>query len=155
MYPTRPPAPRSSLPQPMPAGSAMPVSVGQNPWQELLSDTTVLPEQFFGPRMRLCTACPEAALMHAVLEDALACFQKQFVTEGRRIQRIVREAEAWLLSEDSHWPFSFVSVCAVLGLEPEAIRQRLQRWSHSHLMNTPQRKRQHVRGGRQSPRLAA
>jgi hypothetical protein len=33
-----------------------------------------------------------AALLRAVLEDALTCFQKQFVTEGRRVQRMAREA---------------------------------------------------------------
>src|SRR4029450_12373845 len=121
----------------MSAGSALPVAVGQNPWQELLFDTNILPAQFFGPRMRLCTVCPEAALMHAVLEDALACFQKQFAAEGRRVQREAREAEAWFLSEDAHWPFSFVSVCAVLGLEPEAIRQQLQRWRHSLSQTSP------------------
>jgi hypothetical protein len=58
------------------------------------------------------------------------------VTEGRCVQRIAREAEQWFLSEDADWPFSVVSVCAVLGLEPEAIRQRLKRWSHSY-PNTP------------------
>jgi hypothetical protein len=92
--------------------------------------------------------------MHAVLEDALACFQKQFEAEGRRVQRMAREAEEWFLSDDAHWPFSFVSICAVLGLEPESIRQRLKRWSHSR-PDTLQKQRRRVRGGRQSSRFAA
>src|SRR4029453_17340604 len=79
-----------------------------------------------------------------VFEDALACFQKQFVTEGRRVQRMAQEAEEWFLSDDTHWPFSFVSVRAVLGLERESVRQQLKRWSHSHL-NTPQRNMQNVK----------
>jgi hypothetical protein len=78
--------------------------------------------------------------MRAVLENALACFQRQFVTEGHRVQREAREAEEWFLSDDSHWLFSFVSICEVLGLEPESVRQGLQRWRHSP-PNTPQRKR--------------
>jgi hypothetical protein len=61
------------------------------------------------------------------------------MTEGRRVQREAQEAEAWFLSEDSHSPFSFESICAVLGLEPEAIRQQLKRWRHSPVA-TPQRK---------------
>jgi hypothetical protein len=92
----------------------------------------MLPVQFFGSRPSLCTVCPEAALMRAVLEDALTCFQRQFETERRCVQRIAREAEEWFLSDDAHWLFSFVSVCAVLGLEPESIRQRLKHWSHSY-----------------------
>lgn len=115
MYTTYSPAHPSRSPQPVPAGSALPVSADRNLWHEWLSNTCVLPAQFFNPRVRLYTLCPEAALMHAVLEDALTCFQKQFETEGRRVRRIAHEAEEWFLSDDSHWPFSFISVCAVLG----------------------------------------
>jgi hypothetical protein len=56
---------------------------------------------------------------------------------------MAREAEEWFLSDEAHWPFSFVSVCAVLGLEPESVRQRLKRWSHSR-SQTPQRKTRRV-----------
>jgi hypothetical protein len=114
----------------------------------------MLPEQFFGPRASLGTTCPEAALMRAVFENALTCFQKQFMSEGRRVQRESQEAEEWFMSDDSHWLFSFVSVCMVLGLEPEAVRQGLKRWSQSY-PNTLQRKRKRVPAVRQSPGLAA
>jgi hypothetical protein len=154
MHPTYSPVHPSRLLQPVPAGSLPPVAADQDFWQERLSDACVLPAQFFGPRVSLYTLCPEAALMHAVLEDALACFQKQFETEGRRVQRMAREAEEWFLSDDAHWPFSFVSICAVLGLEPESIRQRLKRWSHTH-PHPLQRQRRRVRGGRQALRFAA
>jgi hypothetical protein len=111
-----------------------------NPWQaRLLSGSSVLPEQFFNSQASLFTARPVAALLRAVLEDALACFQSQFLTEGRRVQREAQEAEAWFLSKEENWPFSFMVVCAVLGLEPEAIRQQLKRWRHSHPA-MPQRK---------------
>jgi hypothetical protein len=97
--------------------------------------------------------CPEAALMRAVFENALTYFQRQFMTEGRRVQREAQEAEEWFWSDDSHWLFSFVSICAVLGLEPEAVRQGLTRWSQSY-PHVPQRKRR-VSVVRQPPRLAA
>ena len=106
----------------MPARSVLPVSADWDPWHEQLSDASMLPARFFSPRASLGMGCLEAALLRAVLEDALACFQRQFVTEGRRVQRVAREAEEWFFSDDSHWPFSFVSVCAVLGLEPESVR---------------------------------
>ena len=66
--------------------------------------------------------------MRAVLADALGCFQKGFVRQGRRVQRLAREAEEWLFSDDARWPFSFVSICAALGLEPTYLRRGLQRW---------------------------
>jgi hypothetical protein len=115
------------------------VSANRNSWHAQLSNASVLPEQFFNPQISFFAGRPVAALLRAVLEDALTCFQSQFMTEGHRVQREAQEAEQWFLSEDSHWPFSFVSVCAVLGLEPEAIRQRLKRWSHSH-PTMPQKK---------------
>ena len=152
MYAIRPLAHQSHSLQLVPAGSMPPVSADWNLWEERLSGASVLPEQFFSLQTSLYTGRPVAVLMHAVLEDALACFQKRFVTEGHGAQRVAREAEAWFLSKDSHWPFAFVSVCAVLGLEPEAIRQRLKRWSHSHL-NSPQRKMRRVTA-RRSPRVA-
>ena len=110
----------------------MSVSADWNSWHAQLSDASVLPEQFFTPQTSFFTGRPVAALLRAVLEDALSCFQKRFMTEERRVQREAQEAEQWFLSEDSHWPFSFVSICVVLGLEPEAIRQQLKRWSHFH-----------------------
>ena len=70
--------------------------------------------------------------MYAVLEDAFLCFQKKFETEQRFIPRS-QEAEKWFLSDDSHWVFSFMSVCDALGLEPEYIRKKLKHWAPSRL----------------------
>ena len=86
-------------------------------------DNTLLPEQFFGPRANVGAGCPEAALMRAVLEDALLCLQGHFLATGRRGQRLAQEAEAWFLSEDVHWPFAFIFICEVLGLV--AVREAL------------------------------
>jgi hypothetical protein len=128
--------------QSAPAGAVPSVSADWNPWH-VLSGSSVLPEQFFNSQASLFTGRPVAALLRAVLEDALACFHRQFLTEGRRAQREAQEAEAWFLSKEEDWPFSFLSVCSVLGLEPGAIRQQLKRWRLSHL-TTPQRKIRHA-----------
>jgi len=89
----------------------------------------VLPKQF----------CPRAtgsshpasgvrALMWAMLEDAIVCVQKQALTPSRRHQRLAREAEQWILADNTTWIFSFLNVCAALGLEPEYLRARLDQW---------------------------
>jgi hypothetical protein len=83
------------------------------------------------------------SLLRAVLEEALACVQRPCETKRPGGQREAREAEAWLFSDDARGLFSYVPVCAVLGLEPESIRQELMRSSQSH-PNTPQRKMQRV-----------
>jgi hypothetical protein len=64
--------------------------------------------------------------MCAVLEDAFFCFQQQFEIENPRVKRTAQEAEEWFFSPDSRWLFSFLSICSVLGLEPEYIRKKLK-----------------------------
>lgn len=89
------------------------------------SSVAVLPEQFFNLPPHHYTG--EAALMYAVLEDAFNCFAKQFVDNGSGAQRLAKEAEAWFFSKDERWPFSFVNVCTVLGINPEYVCKGLQR----------------------------
>jgi hypothetical protein len=93
----------------------------------LTTSAAVLPEQFYNPPART-TGRGEVALMRAVLEEAVDCFQKQFVKSGRRAQRLAREAEEWIYSDEVRWPFSFVNICAVLGLDPDYVRLKLKRW---------------------------
>jgi len=88
----------------------------------------VAPELFFNPPVSLCSLRGEAALMYAVLEDAVRCFREQFVSGGQQAKRLGREAEEWLFNEDQQWPFSFINICAVLGLDSAYIRQGLLRW---------------------------
>lgn len=96
----------------------------------LATSAAVLPEQFYHSPAQTAGR-GEVALMRAVLEEALDCFQKQFVKSGRRAQRLAREAEEWLFSDEASWPFSFVNICAVLGIEPGYIRLKLKRWSEN------------------------
>jgi hypothetical protein len=131
MQTTRMPARRSRSPQP--------ASANNNAWYERPSDISVLPEEFFDSRIKLAVACPETALMYAVLEDAFLCFHKQFEAEQRFVQR-AREAEHWFFSDDSRWLFSFVSVCDALGLEQEYIRRKLKLWASSRLDTARQNK---------------
>jgi hypothetical protein len=124
MQTTRMPAHRSRSPQPAPANN--------NAWYERPSFISVLPDEFFDSRIKLAVACPETALMYAVLEDAFLCFHKQFETQQRFVER-AREAEDWFFSDDSRWLFSFVSVCDALGLDQEYIRKKLKYWALSCL----------------------
>ena len=120
---------------------------------ELLPDA-VLPEQFYGPPRGASRAQSEVALMRAVLDDAITCYQKQFVTNTQRERRLAKEAEAWFFDNDERWPFSFVNVCRALELEPEYLRRGLKRWcqrppAESH------RKQRHTVATRRLFRIAA
>ena len=90
--------------------------------------------------------------MRAVLKEALLCFQKGLVHPRRRVQRLAREAEKWFFSDDDSWPFSFVSICAVLGLEPAYLRQGLRSWEQGRPPTAATKRPRVVAGQR---RLAA
>jgi hypothetical protein len=121
---------------------------------QLLSSIAILPEQFYTAPAGLDAARGEIALMRAVLEDAVGCFQKQLVNSGRRVQRLAREAEEWFFTDDHRWPFSFVNICAVLGLDPEYIRLGLKRWRQLPPREL-QKKRRRIVEGQRSLKIAA
>jgi hypothetical protein len=69
--------------------------------------------------------------MRAVLVDAIDCFQNQMRDNTVRARTLGQEAEQWIFSDDDSWPFSFVSICGVLGLNVGYVRHGLRRWRRS------------------------
>ena len=117
-----------------------------------LSYIAVMPEQFFS--VPHCSDTGEAALMYAVLEDALHCFAKQFVETGIRAQFLGKEAERWFFSNNESWPFSFVNICFVLGMNPEYVRLGLRQW-RQHRPTQGQPKKRHRASRPRSLQVAA
>ncbi|HWP58627.1 MAG TPA: hypothetical protein VNL14_12120 [Candidatus Acidoferrales bacterium] len=70
----------------------------------------------------------EKALLLAVLEDAIGCFQKYRRARDRRGRQLFLEAEAWFMEAKDSSLFSFTSICDFLGLDPQYLRQGLRRW---------------------------
>ena len=66
------------------------------------------------------------ALMLAVLEDGIRSY-----LGGARL--LAQDAEYWIYSHRRYSPFSFVVVCEVLGLDPEAVRVTLKRMKDQHV----------------------
>ena len=128
-------------------------TLNDNDLQFRLGFTAVLPEQFFSVS-HAHTNQPEAALMRAVLEEALTCFQYQFYIRHDKARRLARDAEAWFFSDDTTWPFAFVNICAVLQLDPSYIRRGLRQSQAVWPLKVPQRKRRTV-GTRRPLTLAA
>lgn len=89
---------------------------------------TLTPDQFL-PRARMDSEIiGEKALMLAVLEDAIRCYQRPPVYRyGRAISksRLVAEALEWIMAEDIDWPFSFNNLCENLGIDASAFRRAL------------------------------
>jgi hypothetical protein len=114
--------------------------------------TAVLPEQLYGPPRYAAPTQGEIALRCAVLNDALECFLKQFVKDGRRTLRLAKEAEEWLFNDDDRWPFSFINICHALGFDPSRLRRNLKQWHQGS--PTTCKKQRHI-GPRRRTRIAA
>jgi hypothetical protein len=66
---------------------------------------------------------PEIALLAAVFEDALRCAQRS----SRGVtHRQSAEAFEWIASEQRNWPFAFLNVCELLGVNAAAVRDKLR-----------------------------
>jgi hypothetical protein len=97
---------------------------------------------------------PERELMAAVLEGALADYQRCCSARDKKGMKQFADAKAWILESDSEWIFSFINCCEVLGVEPGYLRRGLLRWKQGkrarplsaraieHQKNQPKRLRQ-------------
>jgi hypothetical protein len=84
---------------------------------------------------------PEERLMFAVLTDAIECFQKYFGASSRKCRASYSEAEAWIASKESRWPYSFEHICQVLNISPSYLRLGLMKWRSARESDRTPRKR--------------
>jgi len=99
----------------------------------LFGPEVILPSQFNEQVSLKQTDRGEKRLMLAVLEEAVATFQRNVDAKSRHGQRVFREAEEWIWSNDSSWPFAFENVCHALDIEPAFLRRGLERWKGAQL----------------------
>ncbi|MGD9765107.1 MAG: hypothetical protein AB7V27_15480 [Candidatus Binatia bacterium] len=96
------------------------------------ADDVLLPSQFFGttgdPRCE-----PEKRLMVAVLEEAIASSLAGIGSDDDEQLAIAREAQRWFANEDRSGPFTFCTICDVLGLSSGRVRQLLAVWHQRRL----------------------
>ncbi|TMB23366.1 MAG: hypothetical protein E6J71_03750 [Deltaproteobacteria bacterium] len=72
--------------------------------------------------------------MLAVLENALLpLLRNPARRHGRVVERrpLTAEVKAWIASDAQGWPFSFLNICHVLGLDEDALRSALLRQATS------------------------
>ena len=104
----------------------------------------ILPEQFYPSPYTKFAKRPEVLLMQAVLEDAFACFQAQFINTSTRTRRLAREAEIWFSSNATDSPFTFGNICTILGLDTAYVRRGLKQWHSKGPLEIRRRKRRVV-----------
>jgi hypothetical protein len=117
-------APRAGM---KPATSCVPIEHEDHDGPIELVPEIMVPAQFDDLRRSGVVTRPEHRLMLAVLEDAVHIYQIGGRGDGRT-RRLYAETERWFASTDTSWPFSFVRICQVLGLDPEYVLSGLRRW---------------------------
>jgi len=67
-------------------------------------------------------------LMLAVLEDAMRTYKDGFASTvpAKRVEAF--KIEAWVVSDDTDWPFAFVNVCNAIGLSADYVRTAMGKW---------------------------
>ena len=100
---------------------------------DLFTPDIVLPEQFIQGARRDSFISGEKALMLAVLEDGIRCFQEHLRNPRSNPRMLSQEAEAWIKAVDYDWPFSFHNVCETLGIDADALRGALLTWKAQRL----------------------
>jgi hypothetical protein len=99
----------------------------------LFGPAVILPAQFTEQMGAKQSDRGEKRLMLAVLEEAVATYQRNVDAKTRHGQRVFREAEEWIRTTDSHWPFAFENICHALEIEPEFLRRGLEGWKQRQL----------------------
>jgi len=94
--------------------------------ESALAPITILPSQLYGPPLGGARTQPEKRLQLAVLADALVTFHRSAGQPRARARRLFAEAEAWFASDATDGPFSFLSICQSLDLDPDYIRRGLR-----------------------------
>lgn len=84
-------------------------------------------EKVHGKKESLADDQALRALMLALLEDAIACYQGRFFKPSRTNDKLFQEAQEWIHSNDDA-VFSFNNVCETLGLDPGRFRKGLEQW---------------------------
>jgi hypothetical protein len=87
-----------------------------------LAGGEILPAQLAVPSVWT----PEKRLAAAVLRDALVVVRDAGGDAARR--RVVAEDTRWIFSNDSTWPYAFVPLCHLFGIDPGWVRRMVRRW---------------------------
>ncbi len=78
-------------------------------------------------RARHAPSLPELQLMQAILEQTAYDLARYYGADDLIGARTYRDAWKWTRSNDRAYPFTFVNVCELLGLEPDAVRREMLR----------------------------
>jgi len=89
----------------------------------LLASGEILPSQLASPS----AWSPEKKLAGAVLAHTLIEIRDHYRDAHYR-RRVTQDLE-WVGSDDAQWPYSFIRLCELFGLEVEYVRSIVAKWT--------------------------
>jgi hypothetical protein len=104
----------------------------------LFQPDTLLPDQYLDTFRRKLHLEPEKKLMLAILEDAIACFQKYVFAQDGKGTALFHESEDWMMEVAGEGVFAFDSICEALGLHPDYLRRGMVAWKNRALAQRTQ-----------------
>jgi hypothetical protein len=116
-------------------------TVGATRLGALFEPDSLTTHQFLRVYRRTAHSEPEKRLMFAVLSDGVECFQRYLGANNPMHRKLSADAEAWIQSDDSKWPYSFASICEVLNINPSYLRVGLMQWRAAYESKRIPRKR--------------
>ncbi|MGE0822097.1 MAG: hypothetical protein AB7G75_07930 [Candidatus Binatia bacterium] len=110
----------------------------------LVQPEILLPSQMYAAFANQSVRSGVGRLMCAVLEDAITAIQHGQRSDAVYAHKRAEEAIEWFASDDEKYLFSFVNVCAALGLTPSYIRKQVARLYRQRECGSPQKSRRTV-----------
>ena len=117
----------------------------------LFQPDTILSFQYFELLRRKTYLEGEKKLMSAVLEAAVACFQKHYGARDKKGKQLFHEVQKWLMDEKDDGVFSFKSICELLGINAEYLRRGLVQWREKQTSRHRPRGRKEVKNMMKDP----
>ena len=89
----------------------------------------------------------EKRLMFAVAEEAIRTYVATANSSNFFVRKVFEEVQSWFVSPDMVWPFSFLNICRVLGMDEANLLDKLNQWRKANAplsfnsVGLPKRKR--------------
>jgi hypothetical protein len=100
-----------------------------------MSTGSLTSHDFAQPALDEVYKAPESRLLLAVLQDALATFQRGLNTSAGKERQMFREVDYWFRSRSYDSPFSFESICSTFRIDSACVRDLLNNLKRSALVN--------------------
>lgn len=91
----------------------------------LLQPEPALPAQIHDLWHHSRAISPERELLLAVFWQAISDLQAYRYATRLRYQKVYADAYRWVTGSERHWPYAFLNVCDLLGIEVQEARQQL------------------------------